>query len=564
MNDLIAHSGIWPLALIMIVLVSWVLYRYLAPRTWREWASAGLVQAFIIALYAEMYGFPLTIYLLVRFFGLDRKHLNANLWSTLLGVGESGMMISMVLGYGLAFLGAGLFIQGWRELYRAHRDKRLATDGLYGVVRHPQYTGLFIALFGEGVVHWPTVFSVGLFPLIVIAYVLLAHVEERRMVTAFGKAYRVYQRQVAMFIPRWGHWKQLVERSRLSGGDEPLTDVSSSTRGSVRVRARSAHNMPTLTPGYAAPLYILPFDHRASFKSGMFGWNGTLSTEQTERIVAAKRVIYDGVVAAVAGGVPKAHAGILVDEQFGAAILRDARRNGYITCVSVEKSGQQEFDFEFGDAYARYIEAFAPSFAKVLVRYNPDGDAAMNRRQAVRLRRLSEYLEHSPSKYMFELLVPATATELQGLGGDTHAYDLTLRPTLMVRAIRELQDAGVEPDVWKIEGLDRSEDDVRIVETARRDGRDNVGCIVLGRGDSEAHVRAWLATAAAVPGFIGFAVGRTTFWEPLVALRDGQISREDAVAEVARRYRQWADVFERARGATSVAAFPTATPLATV
>lgn len=235
MNEPIAHSGAWALALIMIVVASWVVYRYLAPKTWREWAGAGLVQAFIIALYAEMYGFPLTIYLLVRFFGLDRTYLNANLWSTLLGVGEIAMMISMVLGYGLLFVGIGLFIQGWRELYRAHKDKRLAADGLYGVVRHPQYTGLFVGLFGEGVVHWPTVFSVGLFPLIVLAYVLLARSEERRMVTAFGEAYRAYQRRVPMFIP-WGHWTQLVEGARISGGGEPSQAVSRDARANERHR----------------------------------------------------------------------------------------------------------------------------------------------------------------------------------------------------------------------------------------------------------------------------------------------------------------------------------------
>jgi methanethiol S-methyltransferase len=216
MNLQIAHSGAWALALIMIVVASWLLYKYMAPKTWREWAGAGLVQAFIIALYAEMYGFPLTIYLLVRFFGLDRKYLNANLWSTLLGLGETGMMISMILGYALLFLGIGLFAQGWRELYRAHEQKRLATDGLYGLVRHPQYTGLFIGLFGEGVVHWPTLFSVGLFPVIVLAYALLARKEERRMVEQFGEAYRAYQRRVPMFIPRWGTWRQVVDVSKIS------------------------------------------------------------------------------------------------------------------------------------------------------------------------------------------------------------------------------------------------------------------------------------------------------------------------------------------------------------
>ena len=213
MNEQIAHSGTWALTLIMIVVASWLLYRYMAPRTWRDWAGAGLVQAFIIAPYAEMYGFPLTIYLIVRWLGLDRKYVSANLWSTLFGVGETGMLISMLLGYALLFIGIGLFLQGWRELYRAHEQKRLATDGLYGVVRHPQYVGLFIALFGEGIVHWPTLFSVGLFPFIVLAYVLLARKEERRVVEQFGEQYRAYQRRVPMFIPRQSRWRELVERS---------------------------------------------------------------------------------------------------------------------------------------------------------------------------------------------------------------------------------------------------------------------------------------------------------------------------------------------------------------
>ena len=175
-------------------------YRFAAPRGWREWAGAGLVQAFIIALYAEMYGFPLTIYLLVRFFGLDRTHLNANLWSTLLGMGDTGMMIAMIGGYILLFVGVGLFIEGWRELYRAHREDRLAQEGFYALVRHPQYTGLFIGLFGEGVVHWPTVFSVTLFPLIVLTYTYLAYREERQMLARFGAEYKDYRRRVPMFF----------------------------------------------------------------------------------------------------------------------------------------------------------------------------------------------------------------------------------------------------------------------------------------------------------------------------------------------------------------------------
>ncbi len=214
MKENIAHSGVWALAAIMIVIASWVLYRFLAPRTWREWASAGLVQAFIIALYAEMYGFPLTIYLMVRFFGLDSPNLNASLWSTLLGIGELGMLISMLLGYALLFIGIGIFIQGWRELYQARQKNQLVTAGLYRFVRHPQYTGLFISLFGEGIVHWPTIFSVTIFPVIVLAYFLLARSEERKVVEQFGDEYRAYQARVPMFIPRPGQWQQLIRSSK--------------------------------------------------------------------------------------------------------------------------------------------------------------------------------------------------------------------------------------------------------------------------------------------------------------------------------------------------------------
>jgi len=301
--------------------------------------------------------------------------------------------------------------------------------------------------------------------------------------------------------------------------------------------------------GFDRPLYILPFDHRGSFQSGLFGWKGTLTPEQTARVAASKAIIYDGLLAAVAGGVPQARAGILVDEQFGAPILRDARARGFLTAAPAEKSGQHEFDFEYADDFARHIDAFAPTFCKVLVRYNPEGDAEMNRRQAARLLHLSEYLHRKGGKFMFELLVPAEKAELEELHGDQRTYDRSRRPRHMVDAIHELQDAGVEPDVWKIEGLDRTEDCAAVVAAARRAGRAGVGCIVLGRGEDEAKVESWLSTAAGVPGFIGFAVGRTTFWDALVGWRDGRTTRDAAVAEVARRYTRWCRLFaERAEG----------------
>jgi 5-dehydro-2-deoxygluconokinase len=299
------------------------------------------------------------------------------------------------------------------------------------------------------------------------------------------------------------------------------------------------------TLGFDKPLYILPFDHRGSFQKKMFGWSGTLTPDQTAQIAAAKRVIYDGFRAALQAGVPDQKAGILVDEQFGAAILRDARANGYSTACPAEKSGQDEFDFEYGEDFAAHIEAFEPTFCKVLVRYNPEGDQALNKRQAARLRTLSNYLHsESNSLFMFELLVPPEKAQLERVEGDKRAYDLGLRPELMAEAIERLQDAGVEPDVWKIEGLDRRQDCEKIVRAARWGGRDKVGCIILGRGENDQKVHEWLAIASGVPGFIGFAVGRTSFWDPLVNWLAKKITREDAVNDIVRRYREFVEIFE--------------------
>ena len=296
--------------------------------------------------------------------------------------------------------------------------------------------------------------------------------------------------------------------------------------------------------GYEKPLDILPFDHRHSYITGVFHWQEPLAPAQVADIAASKRVIYDGFQAAVADGAVRDRAGILVDESFGAALLHDAAARGYITCLSTEKSGQAEFDFEYGDDFAQHIEMVNPTFAKVLVRYNPEGDAGMNARQAERLRRLSDYLARTRRLFMFELLVPPEPAQLERVGGSHAAYDRELRPALMVATIRVLQDAGVEPDVWKIEGLDHREQCEKIVEAARRGGRTTVGCIVLGRGSDEDAVVRWLTVAADVPGFIGFAVGRTTWLDAVTRWRARTMSRETAVAHIAERFREWVAIFE--------------------
>jgi myo-inositol catabolism protein IolC len=303
-----------------------------------------------------------------------------------------------------------------------------------------------------------------------------------------------------------------------------------------------------MTLGYDGKLYILAFDHRGSFQKKMFGIDGDPSPEQTETISDAKHLIFEGMVKAVDAGVDPHATGVLVDEQFGAPknIPGDAKERGLLLAMPVEKSGQNEFDFEYGDDFGAHIEHFDPDFAKVLVRYNPDGDADLNRRQTERLKRLADWLHANDRKFLFELLVPAEDHQLEQVGGDTDRYDAELRPDLMRRTIVEFQDAGVEADVWKIEGIDTQEDCDLIAQTARRDGRDGVVCVVLGRGADDAKVDHWLRQGAPVEGYAGFAIGRTIWWDALKGFLDGNIEREDAAQQIADNYRRFVQVYDEA------------------
>ncbi|HEY4072593.1 MAG TPA: DUF2090 domain-containing protein [Herbaspirillum sp.] len=300
---------------------------------------------------------------------------------------------------------------------------------------------------------------------------------------------------------------------------------------------------------YQNDLYVLPFDHRASYIKGMFNFTHPLDAKQQAIVEDSKQLIYEGFLKGVTQGAPKAAAAILVDEEFGAQILHSAHEKNYLIALSVEKSGSDEFQFEYGERFAEHIETFDPTFAKVLVRFNPEDDAEMNRRQCERLKKLSDYCIRTNRLFMFELLMPATEAQLKSVQGDKDAYDLERRPQLMLDAIAALQDAGVEPSIWKIEGLDRREDCVRIVAAVRRDGRDHVNCIVLGRGADEKKVIAWLETAASVEGFTGFAVGRTTFYDAVADYEAKKATREQAVQRIAERYVGWVKAFEAARQA---------------
>ncbi len=295
--------------------------------------------------------------------------------------------------------------------------------------------------------------------------------------------------------------------------------------------------------GYDKPLYILAFDHRGSFQKKFFGVAGEPNDEETARISDAKKVISEGAKRAVDEGAPRESAGVLVDEQFGADIARDAKASGLLLAMPVEKSGQDEFDFQYDEDFGTHIEEFDPDFSKVLVRYNPEADQEMNARQAERLRRLGDWLHEHDRKFLFELLVPATPEQIQAAGGDEDRWDKEERPKLMKVAIEELQGLGVEPDIWKIEGIDRREDCEMISATARAGGRDGVACVVLGRGADDARVDHWLRMGSGVPGYIGFAIGRSIWWDPLKAFVDGNLGREEAAKQIAANYRRFIDVY---------------------
>jgi 5-dehydro-2-deoxygluconokinase len=299
--------------------------------------------------------------------------------------------------------------------------------------------------------------------------------------------------------------------------------------------------------GYDGKLYILAFDHRGSFQKKMFGIQGEPTAEETATITDAKHLIYEGMEVAVKRGLDAAATGVLVDEQFGGNIPSEARAEGLKLSMPVEKSGQNEFDFQYGAEFGAHIEKFNPDFSKVLVRYNPDDpDTDLNQRQLDRLKELADWLHANGRKFLFELLVPATDAQLESVGGSSDRYDAELRPELMRRSIEDCQKFGIEVDIWKIEGVDEQSDAAMLAEQARSgEGREGVTCVLLGRGASTEKVEEWLRAASPVQGFIGFAIGRSIWWDALKAFLDKEIDREAAAAKIADNYLHFVGVYEK-------------------
>jgi myo-inositol catabolism protein IolC len=299
--------------------------------------------------------------------------------------------------------------------------------------------------------------------------------------------------------------------------------------------------------GYDGKLYILAFDHRGSFQKNMFGIKGDPTPEEVEQIADSKRLIFEGMLEAVRQGAEAGATGVLVDEQFGSNIPERAREHDLKLSMPVEKSGVNEFDFEYGQDFAAHIEKFPTDFSKVLVRYNSDDpDTEMNKRQLGRLKELADWLHANNRKFLFELLVPATDEQLASVDGDANRYDAELRPELMRRAIEDAQNAGIEVDVWKIEGVDEQSDAAMLAEQARSgEGREGVTCVLLGRGASTEKVEHWLREAAPVDGFIGFAIGRSIWWDALKGFLAEELDREAAAAQIAENYLHFVRVYEQ-------------------
>jgi myo-inositol catabolism protein IolC len=314
--------------------------------------------------------------------------------------------------------------------------------------------------------------------------------------------------------------------------------------------------------GYDQPLYILAFDHRGSFQKKFFGIPGDPTPEQTATIADAKHLIFEGLLQAVADGAETATCGALVDEQFGGSVPEEARARGRKLAMPTERSGVEYFEFEYGEDFAAHIERFDPDFTKVLVRYNPDGDRERNREQLTKLLRLSDWLHahdrsgpdgRVPRKFLFELLVPAEESQLASVGNELDRYEAELRPELMRRTIADIQAAGIEVDIWKIEGVEQRSDCEMLAAQARSGGREHVVCVVLGRGADDAKVDHWLRQAAPVEGFVGFAIGRSIWWDPLKGYLDEELDRTAAAQRIGANYIRFRSVYDDARRATTVA-----------
>ena len=296
--------------------------------------------------------------------------------------------------------------------------------------------------------------------------------------------------------------------------------------------------------GYSQDLYILAFDHRGTITKGLLGVEGREPTQdEANKVSEMKQIIFDGFLKANEYGITGGDPAILVDETFGLEVQQKAKEMNIKFAAPVEKSGQKVFDFEYGDQFGEKINEVGADFVKILVRWNPNDEEEIRETQGNRIKELSDWLTENDKKFLLEFLVPATEEQLASVENDQARYDSEIRPKLAVKVVEEMRERGADPDIWKIEGLDTSEDCEKVAHAIRTGDREDVIAVVLGRGASDEKVNEWLRAGSSVEGYKGFAIGRSIFWDALKGFHEGEKSREEAVEEIAQSYLGFLSVY---------------------
>lgn len=288
-------------------------------------------------------------------------------------------------------------------------------------------------------------------------------------------------------------------------------------------------------------LFILPFDHRGSFLKNLFNLEDRKpSQKEIDEVKELKWLIYSGFKYAINQRlVPQSSTAILIDDEFGEKIIEDAKSSGYKVSISTEISGQDEFQFEHGEDFGAYLKKYSPDSAKALIRYNPEEDEDLNKRQLTRLKKLNDYCKKEGIGFLLEPLVIATQKQMEEVDQSKERYDREMRPKLMVDMIREIREFGIEPDIWKLEGLDKEEDYENLAKEIHPDSR----IIILGRGADASQVERWIAVGAGVEKVIGFAIGRTVFWQPLLDYKNERIDKGVAIERIANNFSRFYRIF---------------------
>src|SRR3989338_873850 len=296
--------------------------------------------------------------------------------------------------------------------------------------------------------------------------------------------------------------------------------------------------------GYPKNLYILPFDHRSSFIKTFIGAVKKLDNQQKKLISDYKKIIFEGFLMSLGYVKNPVESAIIVDEDFGLEIIKLAKKKNIIVCLPVEKSGQNNFAFQYGRDFSQHIQALKPDIVKALVRYNP-ADKKINHGQLEKIKELDSWCKDNGYKFMVESLVLPTPGQLKRARGKQEVYDEKIRPALTLRMINEFYQAGIEPDIWKIEAFEARRDWEEIIEIARnKERRKDVAIILLGRGEYFAEVKQWMSLAPRHQ-LNGFAVGRTIFLRPLIDFHQKRISKKECVTEIAKNYLELVKYWER-------------------